>query len=233
MAKPETIETIRNYFLQGDLLQKLPRELLGFTFQQGNLLQSDEFSGKECKGNEFILCSYVNQKLRRRLDFIYTKETFDYMPVKQVGLHRFRQLRYITRNKEEFAMLIPQILSRLLAELQPDFQCSAYPMLAKKGIPQWTFPATLPDKIGPFEKFITPEHPLDFINNSTIFLDYVDFTGGNELVFLYNRARNEFFAETKKAFFPNTIHDFDALDLPELERLLTKKLEPYLLQLAE
>ena len=106
-------------------------------------------------------------------------------------------------------------------------------MLAKKGIPQWTFPATLPDKIGPFEKFITPEHPLDFINNSTIFLDYVDFTGGNELVFLYNRARNEFFAETKKAFFPNTIHDFDALDLPELERLLTKKLEPYLLQLAE
>lgn len=225
MTKPETI---RKYFLQGDFLQRLPQELRGFTLREGALTQGNTF-----EGNEFVLCSYINSTLHRRLDFMYTKETFDYMPVKQVGLHRFRQLRYITRNREEFAALIPRILPRLLEELQPDFQCRGYPMLEKKGIPQWDFPASLPDKIGPFEKFIIPQQPLEFINNSTIFLDYVDFERGNELVFLYNRARNEFFAENKKAFFPNTIHDFDASDLQELERLLIKKLEPYLLQLAE
>ena len=228
MTKPETIETIRDYFLKGDFLQKLPRELSGFTLEESGLLQGNTF-----KGNEFVLCGYVNPKMHRRLDFMYTKETSDYMPVTQIGLHRFRQLRYITREKETFAALVPQVLPRLLEELQPDFCCSAYAMLEKKGIPQWDFPASLPDRIGPFEKFITPGHPVEFINNSTIFLDYVDFVGGNELVFLYNRARNEFFAENKKSFFPNTIHDFDALELKELEKLLTEKLEAYLSRLAE
>lgn len=219
MTKPEKIEAIREWLPQWEFIRQLPREMQGFTFQAGGDLQD----------NELLLCSYVNEPEHRRLDLMYTKETFDYLPVKQVGLHRFRDIRYITRDKEEFARVIPEVLPRILQELQPDYVFSSQPMLLKKGILQWEYADQLPDKIGPFEKFITPGNYLDFINDSTIFLDYVDFAKGNELVFLYNRIRNEFFAESKTAFFPHTIHDFDADTLPELQKLLEEKLESYLL----
>jgi len=222
MSKPEDIKIIMARRPDWEVLKKLPREMLGFVLEEGGQL----------KGHEFTLAAYGNAVWHRRLEFIYTKETFDYVPVRQVGLHRYRDFRYITRDKDRFAMQLPEILPRLLEELTPAYLPESAHMLERKGILSWHFPDTLPDRIGDFEKFIVPQHPLDFINNSSVILDYVDFVGGNELVFLYNRVRNEFFAETKTSFFPNTIHDFDALSLLELERLLTGKLESYLLQLG-
>ena len=183
-------------------------------------------------GHVLTLCCYVMYVDDPGPTVIYTKETFDYLPVKNVGLERFRDVRYITRDREEFEKVIPAVLPRLLEELSPTFRPNCTPMLEKKGILQWEYWKTLPQKIGDFELFITPENPLEFINNSTIFLDYVDFAHANELVFLYNRVRNEFFAEIKQASFPGTIHDFDAKNLQQLEGLLAEKLEGYLGKLA-
>ena len=221
MPKPEKIETIMERRPSWDFLQNLPEEMFGFTLQEGGQLNR----------NEFTLASYVNEDWHRRLDLIYTKETYDYVPVRQAGLLRYRDLRYITRDKDVFAKNITQVLPRLLEETTPDYLPRSGHMLKSKGILDWAFPDTLPDRIGSFVKFIGPRRPLDFINNSTVILDYVDFACGNELVFLYNRARNEFFAENKKAFIPNTIHDFDALKLETLENLIREKLETYLLAL--
>ena len=221
MPKPEKIETIMERRSSWDFLQNLPEEVFGFTLQEGGQLNR----------NEFTLASYVNEDWHRRLELIYTKETFDYVPVRQAGLLRYRDLRYITRDKDVFAKNITQVLPRLLEETTPDYLPRSGHMLKSKGILDWAFPDTLPDRIGSFVKFIGPRRPLDFINNSTVILDYVDFACGNELVFLYNRARNEFFAENKKAFIPNTIHDFDALKLETLENLIREKLETYLLAL--
>ena len=50
---------------------------------------------------------------------------------------------------------------------------------------------------------------------------------------MYNRAREEYYAENKKQFIPNTVHEFDAKKLPDLEELLEEKLEPYLLELGK
>ena len=221
MPKPEKFEVIMERRSSWFFLQNLPKELFEFTMQEGGQLNR----------NEFTLASYVNDGWHRRLELIYTKETFDYVPVRQVGLHRYRDLRYIKRDKDVFAKNITQVLPRLLEEITPDYLPRSGHMLKSKGILDWNFPDTLPEKIGSFVKFIGPRHPLDFINNSTVILDYVDFAGGNELVFLYNRVRNEFFAENKKAFIPNTIHDFDALKLETLESLIKEKLESYLLKL--
>ena len=82
-----------------------------------------------------------------------------------------------------------------------------------------------------FVKFIGPQYPLDFINNATVILDYADFDAGNELVVMFNRVRNEFYAENKIHMIPNTMHEFDAKKLEDLEVLLTERLEPYLLDL--
>lgn len=222
MPKPEDIEVIIKRRPDWEFLQKLPKELHGFTFEEGGQLN----------GHEFVLGSYVNEEARRRLELIYTKETFDYVPVRQVGLLRYRDFRYITRDKDVFAEWITDAIDRLVAETTPNYIPRSGYLLKDKGILDWHFPDTLPERIGNFVKFIGPQHPLDFINNATIILDYADFDAGNELVFLYNRVRNEFYAENKVHMIPNTIHEFDAKKLEDLEVLLAERLEPYLLDLG-
>ena len=205
-----------------EFLQKLPKELHGFTFEEGGQLN----------GHEFLLGAYVNEAARRRLELIYTKETFDYVPVRQVGLHRYRDFRYITRDKDVFEKWITGAIDRLVEETSPTYIPRSGHLLKAKGILDWHYPDKLPDRVGRFVKFIGPQYPLDFINNATIILDYADFDGGNDLVFLYNRARNEFYAENKKRYIPNTMHEFDAKKLADLEVLLEERLVPYLLELG-
>ena len=223
MPKPEEFEVIEERRPHWEFLQKLPKELHGFTFEEGGQL----------KGHEFLLGAYVNEAARRRLELIYTKETYDYVPVRQVGLHRYRDFRYITRDKDVFVEWINGAIDRLVEETTPTYIPRSGHMLKAKGILDWHFPDKLPDRIGNFVKFIGPQYPLEFINNTTVILDYVDFDAGNELVVMYNRAREEYYAENKKQFIPNTIHDFDAKKLAGLEELLEEKLEPYLLELGK
>ena len=219
MPKPEDIEVIMKRRPDWEFLQKLPKELHGFTFKEGGQLN----------GHEFVLGSYVNEVARRRLELIYTKETFDYVPVRQIGLLRYRDFRYITRDKDVFAEWITSAIDRLVEEITPTYIPRTEHLLKDKGILAWRFPDTLPERIGNFVKFIGPQYPLDFINNATVILDYADFDAGNELVFLYNRVRNEFYAENKIHMIPNTIHEFDAKKLEDLEVLLAERLETYLL----
>lgn len=223
MPKPEDLQVIMERRPNWEFLQKLPRELFGFVFEEGGALN----------GHEFLLCAYNNKKARRRLELVYTDETFDYVAIRQVGLHRYRDFRYITRDKDVFAKSMETFVPRLVEEITPDYMPLSGHMLRDKGILSWDFPDTLPDTIGRFEKFITSRHPLDFINNATVILDYADFAAGDELVFLYNRVRNEFYAENKIGYIPNTIHDFDAEDLETLETLIGEKLENYLLNLGK
>ena len=222
MPKPEDIEVIIKRRPDWEFLQKLPKELHGFSLEEGGQL----------KGHEFVLGSYVNEEARRRLELIYTKETFDYVPVRQVGLLRYRDFRYITRDKDVFADWITGAIDRLVEETTPAYIPRSGHLLKDKGILDWHFPDTLPERVCNFVKFIGPRYPLDFINNTTVILDYADFDAGNELVFLYNRVRNEFYAENKKHLIPNTIHEFDAKKLEDLEVLLAERLEPYLLDLG-
>ena len=223
MPNPEDFEVIKERRPHWEFLQKLPRELHGFTFKEGGSLHR----------HEYLLGAYVNEAARRRLELIYTKETFDYVPIRQVGLLRYRDFRYITRDKDLFAEWITGAIDRLVEETTPTYIPRSKRLLKMKGILDWHFPDTLPDRIGNFVKFIGPQHPLEFINDTTVILDYVDFDACNELMFLYNRARNEFYAENKQHMFPNTMHEFDAKKLTDLEELLAENLEPYLLKLAD
>ncbi|MER2139433.1 MAG: hypothetical protein ABS965_04845 [Succiniclasticum sp.] len=223
MPKPENIEVIKERRPHWEFLQKLPKELHGFTFKEG---------GEMVTRHELLLGVYENVLARRRLELVYTKETFDYVPVRQVGLHRYRDFRYITRDKDIFEEWITGAIDRLVEETMPTYIPRSGHLLKAKGILDWHYPDKLPDRIGNFVKFIGPQYPLDFINNATIILNYADFDAGNELVVMYNRVRNEYYAENKRRFIPSTIHEFDAKKLEDLESLLEEKLEPYLLELG-
>ena len=222
MPKPEDFEVIKERRPHWEFLQKLPKELHGFIFEEGG----------KVNGHELVLGSYVNEPARRRLELIYTDETFDYVPVRQVGLLRYRDFRYITRDKDLFAEWIAGAIDRLVEETTPTYIPRSGHLLKDKGILDWHFPDSLPERVGNFVKFIGPQYPLDFLNNATVILDYSDFDAGNELMFMFNRARNEYYAENKKRWIPNTMHEFDAKNLEDLEALLAERLEPYLQELG-
>lgn len=152
------------------------------------------------------MASYINEAMHSRLDLIYTTETFDYVPVKTVGLHTFRDIRYFCRDREKFAKMMNEKLPELLADIDRGKTHQMGTLVEEAGIVAWEYAAKLPQQIGAFELFITPSNPVDYINGSTIMIDYSDFEHGNQLVFFYNSFRDEFFAETKRDFLTGITH---------------------------
>ncbi len=206
-----------------DFLQYLPKQLGSFSFLPGG----------EVKGHELLLFAYGNPRLHRRLNFIYTKETDDFVPEREIGLNRYRDIRYFYREQEIFMAKTKELLPRMLQEIEPDFPPPCLAILRKEGILDWDYIPKLPARVGNFELFIHPDQPQRFINNAVLILDYSNFAKGDQLVFSYNAATNSYFAETKTRYIPNTIHDFDAANLKELAALLEAKLVPYLEKMSE
>jgi hypothetical protein len=201
-----------------EFLKTLPPEVADFKLLPGG----------EVNGHELTLFAYGNEKLHRRLNFIYTKETDDFLPEKEIGLNKFRDIRYFTRTEDVFEKQVQEILPQLIKEMEPDFDAPCQSVLRKEGILAWDYLTKLPAKVGGFELFIKPNKPLKFINNAVIILDYSNFEKGDQLVFSYNVVTNSYFAETKVNYIPYTIHDFDSKRLKELAKLLDAKLVSYL-----
>lgn len=212
-----------------EFLKQLPEELNGFTLVPGTGI----------KGQILNIAAYVNEAKHCRLDITYTTETFDYVPVKTVGLHTFRDERYFSRDRDKFAAMLNEHLPRILSEMlreavhKDSFEAEAI------GFSKWEYWRSLPSKIGSYELFINPEHPLEYLNGSTIFLDYTDFEHGNQLYFFYNAFRNDVFAEMKQHHLPLTTELFDvplniddSKKLAHLEKLLEKNLENTLKELS-
>ena len=211
------------------LLKQLPRELEGFTLVAGSGIQ----------GQILNIAAYVNAEKHCRLDITYTTETFDYVPVKTIGLHTFRDERYFCRDREKFGEMLQQHLQKILVDMKRETEHKESYEAEALGFSDWEYWRSLPKRIGDYELFITPEHPLEYLNGSTIFLDYTDFVHGNQIYFSYNAFRNDVFAEMKQHYLPLTSNLYDvpnnipdAKKLKHLEALLKKHLECTLGELA-
>lgn len=232
-AKIEKIEDIAASLPEWDFLKQLPESVGCFV----------KVPGRGIEGQILSILSYVDEEHHRRLDLIYTKETFDYIPVKMVGLHMYRDERFFCRDKDRFAQLITDNLSMLLEEISHD-RVGSYSYEARRlKIGSWDFWKKLPKKIGPFELFITPDKPVQYINGSIIFLDYSDFEHQSQLYFMFNSFRIEVFGEMLQRNVPVTTNAFtlpaeDALGnriaiepediLPRFSVLLEKHLQEHL-----
>lgn len=213
MGQPN-IKEIESSLKEWQFLQQLPEDVAGFKLRQG--------SGIE--GQILNIASYVNEADRCQLDLTYTGETFDYVPVKKVGLHIFRDDRFFCRDRDKFAALMIAHLPEIIADIDRNQKHGMSYETQVQNFSTWEAWKNLPEKIGGFERFITPENPLTYINGSIIFLDYTDFSNGNQLFFLYNTFRDELFAEIKKNYLPLTTEIFNAQNLNDLDKLLTEKL---------
>lgn len=220
MGQP-SINEIESSLKDWQFLQQLPQEVAGYKLRQGTGIE----------GQILNIASYVHEESHCQLDLTYTGETFDYVPVKKVGLHVFRDDRFFCRDREKFAALILQQLPRIIGDIDRNQKHGMSYEAESQNFAQWEAWKALPEKIGGFERFITPDNPLTYINGSIIFLDYTNFSNGNQLFFLYNTFRDELFAEMKKGYLPLTTESFNARNLADLTDLLTDKLEDTLNQL--
>lgn len=186
----------------------------------------------EEKGNNILLCSFENREVRAKADIIYSKETFDYILVRAMGLNEYRDIRFIYKDRENFERELGTKFSGILAEMaEPERRGQLY-IVKNKGISTWNFQEILPERIGDFELYINPSAPVNHLNGSVIFIDYSDFQRRNQLVFLYNILRDEIFAEAKLNGMFITLRDFDCRTLPELEKKLRSGLKAKLAELA-
>ena len=221
MAKK--ITEIEAELQEWEFLKQLPKELEGFTLREGTGI----------KGNILNIASYVDEANHACVDLIYTGETFDYVIVKNLGLHTFRDDRFFTRDKDKFAEVVLNKLSSLLQEMGKSKVKQMGYESEVMGFNEWEDWKTLPKQIGNFELYITPDNPLEYINGSWVILDYSDFVNGNQLMFLYNSFRNELFAEMKKGYLPLTTEEFNANSLDALSALIKEKLEKTLTALEK
>lgn len=206
-----------------EFLKELPPEIDGFKLTMGQGID----------GQILTIASYGNEAMHSKLDLVYTSETFDYVPVKTIGMHTFRDIRYFCRDRDKFAKLMQENLPELLADIDREKKHRMGTLVEETGLASWKYAARLPQKVGGFELFIAPDNPIDYINGSTLFIDYSDFEHGNQLVFFYNTFRDEFFAETKKGFMTGITHEFDCRNLEALEKLLDENLEAALQKLGK
>lgn len=206
-----------------EFLKELPPEIDGFKLTMGQGID----------GQILTIASYGNEAMHSKLDLVYTSETFDYVPVKTIGMHTFRDIRYFCRDRDKFAKLMQENLPELLADINREKKHRMGTLVEETGLASWEYAARLPQKVGGFELFIAPDNPIDYINGSTLFIDYSDFEHGNQLVFFYNTFRNEFFAETKQGFLTGITHEFDCRNLEALEKLLDENLEAALQKLGK
>lgn len=222
MGQPKITE-IEEQLCEWEFLKELPQEIDGFKLTIGQGIDNQILT----------IASYGNAAVHSKLDLIYTSETFDYVPVKTIGMHTFRDIRYFCRDRDKFAKLMNEKLACLLADINIENSHKMDTLLRETGIADWGYAVNLPKQIGDFELFITPDNPVSYINGSTIIIDYSDFKHGHQLVFFYNNFRNEFFAEIKCNFMTAITHEFDCKSLDELEKKLKNSLETTLQKLAK
>ena len=204
-----------------EFLKHLPKEISGFKLQEGRGIE----------GNILNLASFVNEEIHCSLDLIYTAETFDYTLVKNIGLHTFRDERFFNRDADKFAEAVLKNLPNVIEKVSRSMNKKLGYESKVMGFDTWNYWKTLPEKIGEYELFVTPDKPLEYINGSWVILDYSDFSKGNQIMFLYNSFRNELFAELKKGFMPLTTDLYNANKLEQLEKLIKQHLQETLNEL--
>lgn len=220
MGQPN-INEIADSIKDWELLSKLPDSIGEFKLVHGSGIN----------GQILTIASYAEKSSRCRLDITYTSETFDYVPVKTVGMHTFRDIRYFCRDKEKFSEMLLAHLPELIADIDRKTVHEWNYEAADLNFANWHYWQKLPQKIGDYELYITPDNPLPYINGSYIFLDYTDFIHGNQIYFAYNTFRNEIFAEMRQQYLPLTTDLFDVKNnVPDTVKLaaLEQHLEQYL-----
>lgn len=143
------------------------------------------------------------------LEICYTQETGDFVVTKNVGLFRFRDDRYYSRDREDFVTRFLPNLAGEIGEISNGI-AHKYPCTAKfLELDKWKDWQKLPRQHGNFQLYITPDNPLRYLNGSWVLFAYEDKVNKHQLAVFYNEYRNEIFAELKRGGIYEYTNKFD------------------------
>ena len=207
----EIAETTKTW----DFINKLPENIDSFQKKLPGTIE----------GKVLTICSYYDDRLKAGVDIIYTSETFDYILVRKIGLNIYRDVRFIYKEKDEFAKKVGEALPQVLAETADPTKVNLGEMVADHKILTWAYGNSLPEDKNGFVFYIKPERSIEYLNGSIIMLDYSNFAKEDQFVVYYNRLREEFFGELKIGGVFHATKEFDSKTLAGLEKKLKAKLD--------
>lgn len=231
--KIERCNVVAEQLKDWDFLNNFPQQVLDFQLKK--VFSQD--------GAEYTFVRYENAD-SCALDVVYTEETGDFVVVKNVGLFRFRDDRFYSRDAKSFATMVAPELEKIIRQISRS--CNAgYPSTAADlGFAKWDIVQKLPQEINGYKLFITPAAPLQFLNGSYVLIAYENADKGNQLAIFYNEYRNEVFGELKKERVFQFTRNFDVafdeerhgakkdLFLQEAEEKILQNLEPTIIELG-
>ena len=218
-----SIDEIGKEVKEWNFIKELPAEIGSFQKTEPGTVE----------GKVLTICSYYDSAINAGADIIYTSETFDYILVRKIGMNVYRDVRYIYKEKDEFAKKVNGALPKILAETADPTLVNLGEMVAEHKILTWEYGNSLPTTMGRFSLFIKPANAIDYLNGSIIMLDYSDFEHQDQFVIYYNRFRNEFFGEVKIGGVFHATKTFDSKSLGTLEKKLVGKLAPTLEKISK
>lgn len=231
--KIERCNVVAEQLKDWDFLNNLPQQVLDFQLKK--VFSQD--------GVEYTFVRYENAD-RCALDVAYTEETGDFIIVKNVGLFRFRDDRFYSRDANSFATMVLPELEKIIAQISRERNTGYPAMAADLGFEKWDIAQRLPQEINGYKLFITPAAPLQFLNGSYVLIAYEKESEGNQLAIFYNEYRNEVFGESKKERVFQFTRNFDVvfneekhaakknLFLQEVEEKILQNLEPTIMELG-
>lgn len=203
------IEEIQNW----TYLQTLPGESYGFQKQMLKLEKNKEEVIK--------IFSFVNQDSHCQVEGFYDEKTSDFMLYCQMGFHLFHDIRFISKNLNNYEERLDQYLFSLMGKLDPNQSRVDDFFIRRKELDQW-MPKDLNEKIGDMRLYISPPNFFSTINGAVVLLDYSDFEKNNQVSLFYNRMRDDFYAEKRIGGMIERIPEFDCSSLDELNGVILK-----------
>ena len=209
-----SIDEIATAAKNWDFVKKLPSAVDSFQKSEKGTID----------GKILTICSYYDDALKAGVDIIYTSETFDYILVRKIGLNVYRDIRFIYKEKEEFAKKVAEALPQVLKETANPNLVNLGEMVKDHKILTWEYGNSLPETLENFTLYIKPQNAIEYLNGSIILLDYSNFSRQDQFVIYYNRFRNEFFGEVKIGSVFHATKKYDSKTLGKLETLLKTNL---------
>ena len=212
--KNELKEKLAAEFEAADFFNKLPTEIENFTLKK----ICDDADDK------FIYFTFDNPAAHKSLTAYFHEETKEYKVRVKIGLTEFCLTNFFTEDFNHFIKILDAELADAIKNLDTPLDVDADILIAEKNFSAWNYGNDLPKNLEGFELFASPKNPIKITNGSYIIINYSDFENERELCIIYNVYTDNFSGESQIGGVNHPLYIFDAKDLKQLEKILSKNL---------
>lgn len=215
-------EERRNQFLSWNIEEELPKEIGQYKLKRFDRQDNRIYYAFGWVGQENAWIIYV----------LFDEETMDYMVKMDLSLFTLSEIELITGDFDAFKRnvreLTPHAIEKELIERE-----KVSVLVQDKGFMNWDYEEYLPKVLGQYKRVIEPKRPILGLNGSYIIGAYECKEKETGILFFYNMYREEYYGELRAKGIPGIVHQYDAKNIDDFEKVLRANLENDLSHLYE